>query len=119
MRVYQVCTKLFVAAAILSAASSASEAGWFRGSARYYSYPADSTCYAATSPAPSAAPTQTAASTTAGPVVHQAHKPVIGAEPMPATLPAATSDAPRAMSGSGWSVTPRSSWDFGRFPPYR
>ncbi len=121
MKSYQM--HAWMVGAVLLAGSSASEAGWLRGGGRCYCYPAESAYSVATSPAPSPAPTQTASPTPAGPVVHQARKPVNGPEPMPAAPPAAanrpTTCAPNTMSGGGWSVMPRSPWDYGRFPPYR
>ena|SRR5271157_3496846 len=119
MRAYRVFTGLIGAALVLLAGSSASEAGWFRGRYACYYYPTNSTRYAATSPAPAAAPAQTVAPASSGPVVHQTYKPVTGVEQMPAAPPAATNFAPGTMSGNGRSVIPRSSWDFGRLPPYR
>jgi hypothetical protein len=122
MKAYQVSAWMVGAAVALLAGSSASEAGWFRGRGRCYSYPAESTGYAATSALPSAAPAPAAAAATSGPVVYQANRPVVAVETSPAELPAAANYspryAPRATSG-GSSVMPRSSWDFGSFPPFR
>jgi len=115
MRAYRVFTGLIGAALVLLAGSSASEAGSFRGRYTCYYYPTDSTLYAATNPAPA----QTVVPASSGPVVRQTYKPVTGVEQMPAAPPAATNYAPRAMSGNERSVIPRSSWDFGRLPPYR
>ena len=127
MRDYQMHAKMIGAALVLIVGSSASEAGWLRGRSTCYYYPADSTSYSAPSPAPSvvpsAAPTQTVVPTPSGAVVHQTNKPAISVEPRPAATSAATNYAPRyalsTMSGGGWSVLPRSSSDFGSFPPYR
>ena len=123
MKAYQMHAWMIGAAIVLLTGSSASDGGWFREGGRCYYYPAESTYSVVTSPAPSTAPTQTASPTPAGPVVHQANKPVNGPEPMPAAPPAAancpTTYAPSTTSGGGWSVKPRSSWDYGRFPPYR
>lgn len=123
MKAYQMHAWMVGAAVVLLTGSSASEAGWFRGGGRFCHYPAESTYSVATSPAPSTVPTQTASPTPAGPVVHQAYKPVIGPERMPMAPPTAANCpptyAPRTMSGGGWSVTPRSPWDYGHFPPYR
>jgi hypothetical protein len=122
MKAYQVYVWMVGAAVVLLAGSSASEAGWFRGGGRCYHYPAQSTYSAATNPAATAT-TQAASPTPAEPVVHQANKPVNGPEPMPTAPPAAANyppaHAPSTTSGAGGSVTPRSSWDYGRLPPYR
>ncbi|MGA2031433.1 MAG: hypothetical protein ABSG68_04190 [Thermoguttaceae bacterium] len=118
MRCCQVYATMIGAALVLLVGSSASEAGWFRGGHAYYYYPASSTCHAATNPAPTAA-AQTVAPAPSGPVVYQTYKPVTGVEAVPATPPAATYDAPGTMSGGGWSVAPRTSWEFGRYPPFR
>ena len=121
MKTYRECARLIGVALVLLAGSSASEAGWFRGRGRCYSYPAESTGYAATSALPSAAPAPAAAAATSGPVVYQANRPVVGLETSPGSPPAANylpTYAPRATFG-GSSVIPRSSWDFGSFPPFR
>jgi hypothetical protein len=119
MKTYKLYARMIGAALILLAASSASDAGWFRGGGRCYYDPAYPTPYAATSPAPA----PTAAPASSGPVVRQANKPAIGVEALLGAPPAATNYAPKCvpgtMSGGGWSVIPRSSSDFGRFPPYR
>jgi hypothetical protein len=124
MKVYQVNVWMIAVALVLLADTSASQAGWFRGGGRCYYYTVDSTYTAATSsaptatPAPTAAPTPMVAAAPTGPVVHQANMPVIGMESAPVAAPA-TIYAPSTAPGGGWSVTPRSSWDFGRFPPFR
>ncbi|MGO9111606.1 MAG: hypothetical protein ACLP9L_20470 [Thermoguttaceae bacterium] len=119
MRAYQVYVRVVVAVLVLLAGSSASEAGWFRGGHTCYYYAADSTRYATTSPATAAAPTRAVVPAPSGPVVHQTNKPIIGAEQVQAASPTATNYTPSATIGGGWSVMPRSSWDFGRLPPYR
>ncbi len=111
MKTYQVSMWMVGAVVVLLAGSSASEAGWLRGGGRCYYYPAESTYSVATSPA--TAPAQTASPRPAGPAVHQVYKPVDGPDPMPATY------APTTTAGGGSSVMPRSSWDFGSFPPFR
>ncbi len=113
MKTYQVSVWMVGAAMVLFAGSSTSGAGWFRGGGRCHYYPAEPTYSVPTSPATATAPAQTASPTPARPVVRQAYKPVSGPEPMPATY------APNTMSGGGSSVMPRSSWDFGSFPPFR
>ena len=118
MRVYQVCAWMISAALVLLAGSSASEAGWLREGCRCYYYPAYVTSPAATIPVPAATP-QTAAPAPASPMVYQTYKPVNGVQLMPAVPSPAANYAPSTTPGSGWSVTPRNSWDFGRFPPYR
>ena len=75
--------------------------------------------HAARSSVPAAA--QPAVSTN-GPTVYTAAKPVIGE-----TVGGAAASAPQSgtycagnkrFTGGGWSTLPRSSWDFGKFPPY-
>ncbi len=117
---------------------SASEAGQFgRWYARngYYYYPACPAAMATTPPAPTTpAAGQPTASTpgtpaagqpmasTASPTVHTAMKPVMGENAGSAAVstPQVRSYVPAApvYPSSGWSVTPRSSWDYGSFPPY-
>jgi hypothetical protein len=47
-------------------------------------------------------------------------KPVIGQSPaaVAAPVPQTTYVPAAGVSSGGWSSTPRSSWDFGKFPPY-
>jgi hypothetical protein len=47
-------------------------------------------------------------------------KPVIGETTTvaPAVQPRTYAPAPAAYSSGGWSTLPRSSWDYGKFPPY-
>lgn len=56
-----------------------------------------------------------------GATAYQVNKiPVPAEQPLPAhpsTINNAPTNVPGATS-SGWSVLPRSSWDYGRFPPY-
>jgi hypothetical protein len=58
----------------------------------------------------------------AGPIVYTAAKPVVGenANGAAASIPQNGSYIPARSTfpGSGWNSTPRSSWDFGKFPPY-
>ena len=120
MKAYQVYASMIGAAIVLLAGSSASEAGWFRSRYTCYDYPAASINSPATRPAPSAAPTHAAAPAPSRSVIVQtADKPATQAEPTEAAPPAATNCAPGTTSGGGWSTAPQSSWDFGRFPPYR
>ena len=119
---YSTCLRILLAQLIVLAGVSVSEAGLFGRWRVYYDYP---TCAPATVSAPRDAGTPAAsqpAVSSAGPTVYTAMKPVIGpnaADAAPA-VPQTRVYAPAtgvAPSGS-WSTTPRSSWDFGRFPPY-
>jgi len=98
---------------------SASEAGLFgRWRARYDS-PACPPAAVSTASAPAAVqPTVS----TPGPTVYLAAKPVIGENAAGAAVSAprtGTYMPTTAVSpGAGWSPMPRSSWDFGKFPPY-
>jgi hypothetical protein len=128
MRVYQVHTRLIGAALILLAFCSVSEARWFRGGYVYYYVPANSACDAPTNQsastptsAPAASPQASAQAVSSKANTYQVNKvPVTAEQPRPASSPAVNSApayAPRATSG-GWNVLPRSSWDYGGFPPY-
>jgi hypothetical protein len=70
MRAYQAALMIGVAF-VMHAGTSASEAGWFRGRNTCYYNPADSIYDAATSPAPSAVPAHTAATSSSDPVSEQ------------------------------------------------
>ena len=89
----------------------------------YYYYPSCCSGMVSTQPAATTA-TSTAGQpivATAGPTVYTAAKPVTteNAVPMAAPVPQSGYYAPASgYSSGGFSVTPRSSWDFGKFPPY-
>jgi len=100
---------------------SASQAGLFGRWRARYDYPASPPATAST-PQVSSVPAAAQPTTpTAGPTVYMVAKPVIGANAVSptASVPAASyAPAPRVYSGTGWSVLPRSTSDFGKFPPY-
>ncbi len=120
MRVHHVHIRLIGAAMILLAFSSVSEARWFRGGYGYYYVPAYSAGCAPTNQALSM-PAAGAPAASLGTTAYQVNKvPVPAEQPLPAhpsTVNNAPAYAPGATSG-GWSVLPRSSWDYGRVPPY-
>ena len=120
MRVHHVHIRLIGAAMILLAFSSVSEARWFRGGYGYYYVPAYSAGCVPTNQALSM-PAGGAPAASLGTTAYQVNKvPVPAEQPLPAhpsTVNNAPAYAPGATSG-GWSVLPRSSWDYGRFPPY-
>jgi len=122
MRLYQVHIKLIGAAVLMFAFISVSEARWFRGGYAYYYVPASPACYAPTvQPSPTPLPTGGASAASSG-TAHQVNRPAAAPEqPLPA--PASNINyAPRYRPGAtsgGYSVAPRSSWDFGSLPPYR
>jgi hypothetical protein len=85
----------------------------------YYYYPATTYYY----PTPAAAGVTAVAPSTGQPYVVM--KPVIPAPPSPAAVPAPVPQyyAPAVnggsyYGGSGGGNAPRSSWNFGKFPPY-
>ena len=120
MRVHHVHIRLIGAAMILLAFSSVSEARWFRGGYGYYYVPAYSAGCAPTNQALSV-PAGGAPAASSGATAYQVNKiPVPAEQPLPAhpsTINNAPTYVPGATSG-GSSVLPRSSWDYGRFPPY-
>ena len=120
MRVHHVHFRLIGAALILFAFSSVSEARWFRGGYGYYYVPAYSADCAPTNQALSV-PAGGAPAASSGAAAYQVNKvPVASEQPLPAH-PSNVNNAPTYVSGAtsgGSSVLPRSSWDYGRFPPY-
>ena len=119
---YPTCLRALFTLTIVLAGVSVSEAGLFGRWRARYDYPA---CPTATVSAPATASvpaTGQPAAATAGPTVYTAMKPVIGENTGGAAVavPASGSyvPAPAVYSGGAWSTTPRSSWDFGNFPPY-
>ena len=117
MRVHQFHCGLIGAALILFAFSSVSEARWFRGG--YYYVPANSAGCAPTNQALSAPAGSAPAAPSKATAYHVNKIPVAAEQPLPAhpSTINAPKYVPSATSG-GWSVLPRSSWDYGRFPPY-
>ena len=120
MRVHHVHIRLIGAAMILIAFTSVSEARWFRGGYRYYYVPT----YSADCPPTNHAllvPAGGAPAVSSGAMAYQVNKiPVPAEQPQPAH-PSAINNAPTYVPGpasGGSSVLPRSSWDYGRFPPY-
>ena len=120
MRVHHVHIRLIGAAMILLAFSAVSEARWFRGGNGYYYVPAYSAGCAPTNQA-SSAPAGGAPAASAGATAYQVNKiPVPAEQPLP-VHPSTINNAPTYVPGTtsgGSSVLPRSSWDYGRFPPY-
>jgi hypothetical protein len=105
---------------ILLAFTSVSEARWFRAGYMYYYVPAYSAGGAPMNQA-STSPPASAPAASSGATAYQVNKiPIPAEQPAPAQ-PSAINNAPMyapcAASG-GSSVLPRSSWDYGRFPPY-
>lgn len=120
MREHQFHYGLIGAALILFAFSSVSEARWFRGGGGYYYVPAYSAGCAPTNQALSVPASGTPAASS-GATAYQVNKiPVHAEQPLPGH-PSTVSNAPMYVPGTtsgGSSVLPRSSWDYGRFPPY-
>ena len=119
---YATCLQIVLSLVIVLMGVSASQAGLFgRWRPRY-----DSAVYppavVPTPPAPSVPAAGQPTASKAGPLVYTAAMPVVGENGgtrLPASLRnGAYVPAPPAYSGSGWSTLPRSSWDFGKFPPY-
>ena len=120
MRVHHVHIRLIGAALILLTFSSVSEARWFRGGYSYYYVPAYSAGRVPTNQALSV-PAGGAPAASSGATAYHVNKvPVASEQPLsahPSTINNAPTYVPGATSG-GSSVLPRSSWDYGRFPPY-
>ncbi len=120
MKVHQFHYSLIGAALILFVFSSVSEAMWFRGGVGYYYVPANSAGCAPTNQALSV-PAGGAPAASSGATAYQVNKiPVPAEQPLPAH-PSTINNAPTYVPGAtsaGSSVLPRSSWDYGRFPPY-
>ena len=129
MKRWQFYPGLFIALMFLSAAAASSDAGWFR---RGYAEPpawqaaapvANATVAPAPTPvAPTSAPTVTpAAQPQVVPVSTAVAAPTTNSVVNPVVAPPAgyyyAAPCP-AGAASGWSNLPRSSWDYGRFPPY-
>ncbi len=118
---YSMCLRTLLTLVIVLAGVSASQAGLFgRWRARYDSPACPPVAVSTTSQANTPAASQPTVST-AGPTVYSVAKPVIGenADGAAAPAPAIRSYAPATgVSSGGWSTMPRSSWDFGKFPPY-
>jgi len=106
------CFRSLLTLLIVLAGVSICEAGIFgRYRARYC--PAPSSSQSVSAPA---APAQSQPGTSA--TVYTVNKPVSAAagEKTPSRVERAS--APVVPSNAGWSTLPRSSWDFGKFPPY-
>jgi predicted lipid-binding transport protein (Tim44 family) len=120
MRVHPLYYTLIGAALILLAFTSVSEARWFRGGYRYYYVPAYSAGCAPTNQA-SSVPAGGAPAASSGATAYQVNKiPIAAEQPLPAH-PSTINNAPKYVPGAasgGSSVLPRSSWDYGRFPPF-
>jgi len=137
---YSICLMFLLTPSLVLTGVPASEAGWYGCNGYYYTtYDYCPTCPTVTYSAPvatPAAPAPTAPAPTAGqsaaapagPMVYSAMKPMIGQSAgatisVPQSMPVQTyAPAPACYRSGGYSypsTTPRSSWDFGRFPPYR
>ena len=114
----QLCLGLVWAVMILSVAASSSKGGWSRwGYAEPVSWQtaAPDSNFATT---PNSPATVTPA---ADPEVLPVSAPVVMPMYNPVVAPPAANyySAPCPVgSSSGWSGTPRTSWDFGKYPPY-
>ncbi len=100
---------------------SASQAGLFGRWRARRDYQTSPPAAVSTPPVTSLPAAAQPTTSTAGPTVYMVAKPVIGANAVSptASVPAASyAPAPRVYSGTGWSVLPRSTSDFGKFPPY-
>ncbi len=142
LRILLTLSIVLIAVSVSEAGPFGRRACYDYGYYSYYYYPACSTVsvtyptvttYPAvtvtTSSVPSI-PTPAAGQPMASPPAYTVMKPVIDdsavspalAAPQPVAIPQSGSYAPAAGSYSypsgGYSTTPRSSWDFGRFPPY-
>jgi hypothetical protein len=118
MKRRQLCLGLVWAVMILSVAASSSEGGWFRwGYAQPVSWQtAPSVSNSTTTPIATAT-----AIPAADPQVLPVSAPVVVPTYNPGVAPPAANyySAPCPVgSSSGWSGTPRTSWDFGKYPPY-
>ena len=119
---YLTCLRTLLPLLIVLTAVSASEAGLFGRWRTRNDYYAPACPAVATSPASSTPAAGQPMASTAGPKAYTAMKPVIG-DNTDNTAGAAPQGgqyvpAQRVYSSPGWSATPRSSWDFGNFPPY-
>ncbi len=117
---YSTCLRTLLTLLLVLTGVSASEAGLFgRWRARYDYY---TPCPAAATLTPAAASVSATGQPAAGPIVYTAAKPVIGENAAAATVPVPRNQTyvPVASgnSGTGWSTLPRSTWDFGKYPPY-
>ncbi len=107
--------RVLAAVLIVLLGATVGEAGLFRRA--YVWYPA---CVQP-APAPVAAAPAPAPAPAAG--THTVYKPIVPESAVPAAqpAPAISSPAPQyygPVQSGGWSISPRSSWDFGRYPPY-
>ena len=113
MTKYSTCFRTLLTLSIVLAAVSASQAGLFGRWRTRYDAPA---C------PPVAVSTPQSNIPAAGPTVYSVAKPVIdeNAEGATVSVPANGSYVPATgvSTSTGWSTMPRSSVDFGKFPPY-
>jgi hypothetical protein len=118
------CLRTLLTLVVVLTGVSISQAGPFgRWRARYDYYPVCPTATYATPAGPSVSAAGQPAMAPTGPIPYTAAKPVIGenAGNVVAPAPQVQYYAPAVTpgySGSGWSTIPRSTWDFGKFPPY-
>ena len=120
---YSTCLRTLFTLLIVLAGFSTSEAGLFGRWRGRDVAPAPAAAATVATPATAAIPpTGKTAVPTAGPRTYTVAKPVISATPAGAAAtaaPAAYYVPAQAVSPStGWSTLPRSSWDFGKYPPY-
>ncbi|MGO9108680.1 MAG: hypothetical protein ACLP9L_05555, partial [Thermoguttaceae bacterium] len=101
---------------------SVSNAGLFGRWRARYDYPARPAATVSTPQAASVPAAGQPTVSTAGPIVYTVAKPVVSenAGSAAVSVPQSGSYVPaQAVSpGTSWSTLPRSSWDFGKFPPY-
>jgi len=120
---YLLCLRTLLALCVVLAGVSASQAGLFGRWRACYDYTPASSPAAVSTPAQATIPPtgQPAASPTR-PLPYTAAKPIVGdnaaATAVSAPRTGTYAPAPRAYSSGGWSINPRSSWDYGKFPPY-
>jgi hypothetical protein len=117
------CLRTLLTLVLVLTGISVSQAGLFGRWRAQYDYPACPAATYATPAGPSVSAVGQPAMAPTGPIPYTAAKPVIGENagnvvaPAPQTQYYAPAVTP-SYSGSGSSTIPRSTWDFGRFPPY-
>ena len=119
---YATCLRTLLTLSLVLTGISASQAGRWYARNGYYYYPACSAVTVSTPPAANIPAAGQPMAATPAPTVYTVMKPVTGENAgNPAVIvPQSGSYVPAAPAypSSGWSTTPRSSWDYGSFPPY-
>jgi hypothetical protein len=119
---YSTCLRTLLTVLIVLAGLSSSEAGLFGRWRRRSEVSARPTATVATPSAAAISPVGQPATSAAGPTVYTVAKPVVGETAASAAAPAAPAGsfvpASAVSPGATWSTLPRSSWDFGKYPPY-